>query len=30
MPYEQDMPVYVGRGLRIPVSELWPLVRRFI
>jgi hypothetical protein len=30
MPYEQDMPIYVGRGLKIPVSELWPMVRRYI
>jgi len=30
MPYEQDMPVYIGRGLKIPVSELWPMVKRYI
>jgi hypothetical protein len=30
MPYEQDMPVYIGRGLQIPVSDLWPMVRRYI
>ncbi|HEY2954183.1 MAG TPA: glycosyltransferase family 39 protein [Candidatus Eisenbacteria bacterium] len=30
MPYEQDLPVYVGRGLRIPMRELWPMVRRYI
>jgi hypothetical protein len=30
MPYEQDMPIYIGRGLRIPVSELWPMVKAYI
>jgi hypothetical protein len=30
MPYEQDMPVYVGRGLRIPVAKLWPGLKRYI
>ena len=30
MPYEQGMPVYVGRGLKVPVSELWPMVKKYI
>jgi len=30
MPYEQDLAVYVGRGLKIPVRELWPQVRMYI
>jgi MFS family permease len=30
MPYEQDMPVYVGRGLRMPVAELWRAVKRYV
>ncbi len=30
MPYEQDMPIHVGRGLKLPVRELWPQVRMYI
>ena len=30
MPYEQEMPIYIGRGLRVPVRELWPQLRRFV
>ena len=30
MPYEQDMPIYIGRGLMVPVRELWPQLRRYI
>jgi len=30
MPYEQGMPVYIGRGLKIPIRELWPQLRMFI
>ena len=30
MPYEQDMPVYIGRGLKIPMRELWPIVKMYI
>lgn len=30
MPYENNLPVYVGRKLKMPVEELWPLVRFFI
>jgi hypothetical protein len=30
MPYEQDMPIYIGRGLKIPLRELWPQLRHYI
>ena len=30
MPYEQDMPVYIGRGLKIPMRELWPIVKMYV
>ena len=30
MPYEQDRPVYIGRGLRIPLRELWPQLKAYI
>ncbi|MBX3025051.1 glycosyltransferase family 39 protein [bacterium] len=30
MPYENDLPIYLGRGLRQPIGELWPTVRAFI
>jgi len=30
MPYENGVPVYVCRGLKTPITELWPSLRRFI
>ena len=30
MPYEQDMPIYIGRGLKIPMRELWPIVKMYV
>jgi len=30
MPYEDDLPIWVCRGLRRPVAELWPSIKRFI
>jgi hypothetical protein len=29
MPYEQDLPIFVARGLRVPLSEIWPAVKHF-
>jgi hypothetical protein len=29
IPYENDLPVYVCRGLQMPLSELWPRARHF-
>ena len=29
MPYEQDLPIYVARGLTRPLSEIWPAVKHF-
>jgi hypothetical protein len=30
MPYENNLPIYVLRGARIPLAEIWPRVKRFI
>jgi 4-amino-4-deoxy-L-arabinose transferase-like glycosyltransferase len=29
MPYEQGQTIWVGRGLRSPLSEVWPTVKNF-
>ena len=29
MPYEDDKPVYVGRGMRPPLRELWPKLKHY-
>ena len=29
MPYEHDLPIYVARGLRVPLHEIWPAVKHF-
>jgi hypothetical protein len=30
MPYENNRPIWVARGARVPFSEIWPRVKRFI
>jgi 4-amino-4-deoxy-L-arabinose transferase-like glycosyltransferase len=30
MPYENRLPIGIGRGLRQPIRELWPGLRKFI
>jgi hypothetical protein len=30
MPYENNLPIYVLRGARMPFAEIWPHVKRFI
>lgn len=30
MPYEDRQPVYLCRGLKKPISELWPALKRYI
>jgi hypothetical protein len=30
MPFENDVPIRICRGLRLPIQEVWPEVRRFI
>ena len=30
MPYENNVPVHIARGLRAPVAELWQRLKRFI
>jgi hypothetical protein len=30
MPYENDLPIWVARGLRLPIHELWATIRHFI
>jgi hypothetical protein len=29
MPYEQDLPIFVARGLKRPLSEVWPGTKHF-
>ena len=29
MPYENDRPIILCRGLRRPLAEVWPAFRRF-
>jgi len=29
MPYENDLPLYVCRGLKIPIQDLWPKVKHY-
>ena len=29
MPYETNKPIYVLRGLKMPMSRLWPQVKHF-
>ena len=29
MPYENNRPVWIARGLRLPVAELWPRVKHY-
>jgi 4-amino-4-deoxy-L-arabinose transferase-like glycosyltransferase len=30
MPYERDLPVYVCRGIKAPLAEVWPRLKHFI
>jgi hypothetical protein len=30
MPYEDDLPIWVCRRLKLPVAELWPRIKRYI
>jgi hypothetical protein len=30
MPYERDLPVYIGRKPKVPLHALWPQLKRFI
>jgi len=30
MPYETDLPIYVCRGLKIPIAEAWARLKRFV
>jgi hypothetical protein len=30
MPYENDLPVFVCRGLKMPLKELWPKIKKWI
>jgi hypothetical protein len=29
MPYEDDLPIYVCRGLKVDVAAIWPFVRNY-
>jgi hypothetical protein len=30
MPYEDDLPIYVGRGWKVSLNAIWPREKRFI
>jgi hypothetical protein len=30
MPYENDLPIWVGRGLRLSIPDLWAEIKHFI
>jgi hypothetical protein len=30
MPFENDNPVWIGRGMKMPVAELWPRVKKYV
>jgi hypothetical protein len=30
MPAETDLPVYVCRGLKIPIDDAWKRLKRFV
>jgi len=30
MPYENRIPIMVCRGLKVPLSALWPSIKRYI
>jgi hypothetical protein len=30
MPYENNLPIWVARGARVPMAGIWPRVKRFI
>ena len=30
MPYENDRPIFICRGLRIPLASLWPRLQRYL
>ena len=29
IPYENDVPIHVARGLQVPMGELWPLIGHY-
>ncbi len=29
MRYESDLPIYVGRGLKMPLANIWPITRHY-
>jgi hypothetical protein len=30
MPHEDDLPIWVARGPRRPLVDIWPRIKRFI
>ena len=30
MPYENDNPIWIARGLRLPIAQLWPRIKHYI
>ncbi len=29
MPYENDQPVWIARGLKAPIEKIWPLTKSY-
>ena len=29
IPYERNLPIFVGRGMQLPIEELWPLIGHY-
>jgi len=29
MPYESDLPIFVGRGLKLPIAEVWERLKNY-
>jgi hypothetical protein len=30
MPYENNRPVWIARGLKMPLAQIWPRVKHYI
>jgi hypothetical protein len=29
MPYENNAPIFIGRGLKVPIDQAWPTVKAY-
>jgi hypothetical protein len=30
MPYERDLPIFICRGLKMPLAQIWPAAKRYL